>query len=81
MPVYPLAKKVESYKTVASCKFGASREDGIRKHARVDLGIGAGSSVYAITSGTVDVVIRYGEVDIVKFALNAGRRRYNCLGR
>lgn len=51
MPVYPLAKKVESYKTVAPAKFNAPR--GSRKHAGVDMGIGAGSSVYAIAKGTV----------------------------
>ncbi len=107
MPVFPLAKKVDSYKTVAPCKFDAPRSDGTRKHAGCDLGIGAGSSVYAIAGGTVieatntgflvkegkynigvvsikhDVtikigdteytsfVVRYGEVDTVKVALNA----------
>jgi murein DD-endopeptidase MepM/ murein hydrolase activator NlpD len=53
MAIYPLAKKVESYKTVISCKFDAPRSDGTRKHAGVDLGIGAGSAVYAIAKGTV----------------------------
>jgi len=53
MPVYPLAKKVDSYKTVAPCKFDAPRGDGTRKHAGCDLGIGAGSAVYAIAAGTV----------------------------
>jgi murein DD-endopeptidase MepM/ murein hydrolase activator NlpD len=52
MPVYPLTKKVDSHKTVAPCKFNAPRDDG-RKHAGIDLGIGAGSSVYAIAKGTV----------------------------
>lgn len=53
MPVYPLAKKVESYKTVMPAKFNAPRGGGTRKHAGVDMGIGAGSSVYAIAKGTV----------------------------
>jgi murein DD-endopeptidase MepM/ murein hydrolase activator NlpD len=53
MPVYPLAKKVESYKTVAPCKFDAPRAGGTRRHAGCDLGIGAGSPVYAIAAGTV----------------------------
>lgn len=105
MPVFPLAKKVDSYKTVAPCKFDAPRGD--RKHAGCDLGIGAGSAVYAIAGGTVieaantgflekkgeynvgivsvkhDVkikigeteydsfVVRYGEVDTVKVAVNS----------
>lgn len=51
MPVYPLAKKVESYKTVMPCKFDAPR--GSRKHAGCDMGIGAGSQVFAIAKGTV----------------------------
>lgn len=108
MPIFPLAKKVDSYKTVAPCKFDAPRSNGTRKHAGCDLGIGAGSSVFAIAAGTVieasnvgffvkdekkinigvvsikhDVkitigeteyssfVVRYGEVDTVKVALNA----------
>lgn len=107
MPVFPLAKKVDSYKTVAPCKFDAPRAEGTRKHAGCDLGIGAGSAVFAIAGGTVieaantgflvkegkynigvvsvkhDVsikigeteyttfVVRYGEVDTVKVALNA----------
>ncbi|HEY0429888.1 MAG TPA: M23 family metallopeptidase [Pyrinomonadaceae bacterium] len=53
MPVYPLAKKVESYKTVAPAKFNAPRGGGARKHAGIDMGIGAGSSVYAMAKGTV----------------------------
>jgi len=53
MPVYPLAKKVESYKTVAPCKFDAPRGGGTRKHAGCDLGIGAGAAVFAIAKGTV----------------------------
>lgn len=108
MPIFPLSKKVDSYKSVAPCKFNAPRGGGTRKHAGCDLGIGAGSSVFAIAKGTVieasntgffvkdeksinigvisikhDVpikigeaeypsfVVRYGEVDTVKFALNA----------
>lgn len=53
MPIFPLAKKVDSYKTVAPCKFDAPRAGGTRKHAGCDLGIGAGSAVYSIGSGTV----------------------------
>ena len=53
MPVFPLSKKVDSYKTNASLKFNASRGDGTRKHAGVDLAIGAGSPVYAIADGEV----------------------------
>ena len=53
MPIFPLAKKVDSYKTVAPCKFDQPRGDGTRKHAGCDLGIGAGSPVYAIAGGTV----------------------------
>ena len=52
MPVFPLKSKVDSYKTVAPCKFGATRPNG-RKHAGVDLGISAGSPVYAIAKGKV----------------------------
>jgi murein DD-endopeptidase MepM/ murein hydrolase activator NlpD len=107
MPVFPLKSKVDSYKTVGPCKFGATRPNG-RKHAGVDLGIAAGSAVYAIAKGTVieaangefykddtkkintgvvsvkhDVsitvdgteytsfVVRYGEVNQVKVAINA----------
>lgn len=53
MAIFPLSKKVDSYKTVAPCKFDAPRSDGTRKHAGCDLGIGAGSSVFAIAGGTV----------------------------
>jgi murein DD-endopeptidase MepM/ murein hydrolase activator NlpD len=53
MPIFPLSKKVDSYKTNASAKFGAPRSNGTRKHAGVDLGIGAGSAVYSIAKGTV----------------------------
>jgi murein DD-endopeptidase MepM/ murein hydrolase activator NlpD len=53
MAIFPLAKKVDSYKTVAPCKFDAPRGGGTRKHAGCDLGIGAGSSVFAIAKGTV----------------------------
>ena len=52
MPVFPLKSKVDSYKTVGPCKFGANRPNG-RKHAGVDLGITAGAPVYAIAKGTV----------------------------
>jgi murein DD-endopeptidase MepM/ murein hydrolase activator NlpD len=53
MPVFPLSKKNETYKTNASLKFDAPRSNGTRKHAGVDLAIGAGSPVYAIAGGTV----------------------------
>ena len=54
MPIFPLAKKVDSYKTVMPCKFNAPRgADNSRKHAGCDLGIGAGSPVFAIAKGTV----------------------------
>lgn len=107
MPIFPLAKKVDSYKTVAPCKFDYPRGGGTRKHAGCDLGIGAGSAVFAIADGTVieasntgflvkegeynvgvisvkhdisikigeaehsSFVVRYGEVDTVKFSVNA----------
>jgi ribosomal protein L27 len=53
MPVFPLATKVDSSTTVAPRKFDAPRRGGTRKHAGCDLGIGAGSAVFAITGGTV----------------------------
>jgi hypothetical protein len=45
MAIFPLAKKVDSYKTNAAAKFAAPRSNGTRQHAGVDLGIGAGSAV------------------------------------
>ena len=53
MPIFPLSKKIDSYKTNASLKFDAPRSGGTRKHAGVDLAIGAGSPVYAIAGGEV----------------------------
>jgi murein DD-endopeptidase MepM/ murein hydrolase activator NlpD len=53
MAIFPLSKKVDSYKTVARCKFDATRGGGTRKHAGCDPGIGAGSPVFAIAAGTV----------------------------
>jgi murein DD-endopeptidase MepM/ murein hydrolase activator NlpD len=107
MAVFPLKTKVDSYKTVGPCKFGAPRPNG-RKHAGVDLGTPAGSPVFAMAKGTVieasnrdfytnpdkeintgvvtvrhdisitidgteytSFVVRYGEVNQVKVAINA----------
>ena len=52
MRIFPLAKKVDSYKTNWSCRFGVPR-DGGRKHAGVDLAAPAGTPVYAVDDGKV----------------------------
>ena len=70
MPVFPLSKKVDSYKTVAPCKFDAPRGGGSRKHAGCDLGIGAGAAVFAIAKGTVI------EASNTGFLVKEGE--YNC---
>lgn len=52
MRIFPLAKKVDSYKTNWSCRFGAPR-DGGRKHGGVDLAAAVGTAVYAVDDGEV----------------------------
>ena len=52
MHIFPLARKVTSYKTVAPCKFGYPRNDG-RKHGGCDLGAPVGTEVFAIDDGEV----------------------------
>jgi murein DD-endopeptidase MepM/ murein hydrolase activator NlpD len=52
MRTFPLAIKVDSYNTNASCKFGAPR-DGGRKHGGCDLGAPRGTPVYAVDDGEV----------------------------
>ena len=53
MRIFPLAKKVNSYKTNWSCRFGVPRDGGKRKHAGVDLAAPAGTPVYAVDDGEV----------------------------
>ena len=48
--IFPLKKKVDSYKTNWSCRFGAPRDPG-RKHGGCDLAAGAGSDVLAVADG------------------------------
>ncbi len=52
MRIFPLAKKVDSYKTNWSCRFGAPR-DGGRKHGGVDLAAPVGTAVFAVDDGVV----------------------------
>jgi murein DD-endopeptidase MepM/ murein hydrolase activator NlpD len=52
MRIFPLATKVDSYKTNYSCRFGAPR-DGGRKHGGCDLAAAAGTPVYAVDDGVV----------------------------
>ncbi len=52
MHIFPLAKKVDSYKTVMPCRFGYPR-DGGRKHGGCDLGAPAGTEIFAIDDGEV----------------------------
>ncbi len=52
MRIFPLAKKVDSYKTNYSCRFGAPR-DGGRKHGGVDLAAPVGTLVFAVDDGVV----------------------------
>src|SRR5688572_29667173 len=53
MRIFPLAKKVDSYKTNWSCRFGVPRDSGKRKHAGVDLAAPVGTPVYAVDDGEV----------------------------
>jgi murein DD-endopeptidase MepM/ murein hydrolase activator NlpD len=52
MHIFPLAKKVDSYKSNYSCRFGAPR-DGMRKHGGCDLAAAVGTPVFAVGDGTV----------------------------
>ncbi|MEZ5428842.1 MAG: M23 family metallopeptidase [Pyrinomonadaceae bacterium] len=52
MRIFPLPKKVITYKTNWSCRFGAPR-DGGRKHGGVDLAAPAGTAVFAVDDGVV----------------------------
>lgn len=52
MKIFPLKKKVDSYRSNYSCRFGAPR-DGNRKHGGCDLAAGAGSDVLAVDGGVV----------------------------
>lgn len=52
MRIFPLGKKVDSYKTNWSCRFGAPRNNG-RKHGGVDLAAAVGTPVYAVDDGVV----------------------------
>jgi murein DD-endopeptidase MepM/ murein hydrolase activator NlpD len=53
MRIFPLAIKVDSYKTNASCMFNALRDEGRRKHGGCDLGAPRGTPVYAVDAGEV----------------------------
>lgn len=50
--IFPLPRKVDSYKTNYQCRFGAPR-DGGRKHGGCDLAAGVGTAVYAVSAGKV----------------------------
>src|SRR5262249_15614263 len=52
MKIFPLKKKVDSYKTNWSCRFGAPRDPG-RMHGGCDLAAGAGTDVLAVDDGVV----------------------------
>jgi murein DD-endopeptidase MepM/ murein hydrolase activator NlpD len=52
MRIFPLPKKVDSYKTNYSCRFGAPRGTN-RKHGGVDLAAAVGTPVYAVGDGVV----------------------------
>lgn len=52
MRIFPLAVKVDSYRTNWSCRFGAPRDPG-RKHGGCDLAAVVGTAVYAVDDGEV----------------------------
>ena len=52
MKIFPLAVKVDSYRSNWSCRFGAPRDPG-RKHGGCDLAAGAGTAVLAVDDGVV----------------------------
>ena len=52
MRIFPLAIKVDSYKSNWSCRFNAPR-DGGRKHGGCDLAAAVGTPVYAVDDGEV----------------------------
>lgn len=52
MRIFPLPKKVDSYNTNYSCRFGAPRGTN-RKHGGVDLAAAVGTPVYAVGDGVV----------------------------
>ncbi|MDM7923144.1 MAG: M23 family metallopeptidase [Pyrinomonadaceae bacterium] len=52
MRIFPLPKKVDSYKSNYSCRFGAPRGTN-RKHGGVDLAAAIGTPVYAVGDGVV----------------------------
>lgn len=106
MSLFPLPKRVDSYKTNYSCKFGAPRNNG-RKHGGVDLAASAGTPVFAIADGVVieaaggfdqygtsvisiehgDIydddycVVRYGEVDNIRFTVGATVNRGDIIAK
>src|SRR5437016_6933105 len=52
MHIFPLAIKVDSYKSNWSCRFGAPRNPG-RKHGGCDLAASVGTAVFAVDDGEV----------------------------
>lgn len=52
MRIFPLPKKVDSYISNYSCRFGAPRGTN-RKHGGVDLAAAVGTPVYAVGDGVV----------------------------